>query len=317
MGVNLDQKKINLRYIYDRYSMVIIFVVMFLLFSLFVPYFFTWRNMVGLLLSLVTIGLIANTMMFALGSGDFDLSIGSSVALSGVLVALIVNSTGNVWLASAAGIVAGGIVGIINGMAVAYLGLNALITTLATQMIFRGATLIVAGGRAVGIREASFYKLGSSQFLHIPVPVWLLAVSFSIFAVLLNKTVFGRDTLAIGGNPRASKLAGVNVERIKVIIFTIQGLMAGFAGVLLSSRMTSGQPNAAQGLEMDVIAACVLGGVSLKGGVATMSGVIVGVLIMGMVSNVLNLLNVPTFYQYLARGSILLAAILLDKLKQD
>ena len=102
-----------------------------------------------------------------------------------------------------------------------------------------------------------------------------------------------------------------------MIIFTIQGLMAGFAGVILASRMTSGQPNAAQGLEMDVIAACVLGGVSLKGGVATMSGVIVGVLIMGMVSNVLNLLNVPTFYQYLARGSILLAAILLDKLKQD
>ncbi len=184
-------------------------------------------------------------------------------------------------------------------------------------MIFRGVTLIVAGGRAVGIREVSFYKFGSSQIWGIPSPVWILVASFIIFGVLINKTVFGRDTLAIGGNARAARLAGVNVERVKVLIFAIQGLMAGFAGVILASRMTSGQPNAAQGLEMDVIAACVLGGVSLKGGVATMSGVIVGVLIMGMVSNVLNLLNVPTFYQYLARGSILLIAILLDKLKQD
>ena len=290
---------------------------MFVLFAAFVPYFLTVRNMTGLLLSVVTTGLLANTMMFALASGDFDLSIGSVVALSGVLVALVLNRTGNVWLAVAVGILAGGGVGLINGFAVAKLQLNALIATLATQMMFRGVTLIASNGRAVGIREVSFYSFGSSQWLGLPGPVWLLMVSFIIFGILLNKTVFGRDTLAVGGNARAARLAGVNVERIKMIIFTIQGLMAGFAGVILASRMTSGQPNAAQGLEMDVIAACVLGGVSLKGGVATMSGVIVGVLIMGMVSNVLNLLNVPTFYQYLARGSILLAAILLDKLKQD
>ncbi len=152
--------------------------------------------------------------------------------------------------------------------------------------------------------------------MDIPTPVWILIGSFIIFGILLNKTVFGKNILAIGGNIRAAKLSGINVERSKIIIFTLQGFIAGFAGVILASRMTSGQPNAAQGLELEVIAACILGGVSLTGGIATMSGVIVGVLIMGMVSNVLNLLNVPTFYQYVARGVVLLSAIYLDKLKQ-
>lgn len=305
------------RYLYDHYSMIIIFVVMFVLLSIFVPYFFTWRNMVGLVLSVVTIGLIANTMMLALGSGDFDLSVGSIVAFSGVMVAVVINNTGNVWLGIAAGILGGGIVGLINGFSVAILGLNALITTLATQMIFRGMTFILSGGRAVGIREAAFFKFGNSMVFNIPIPVWILIISFIVFGILLNNTIFGKNTLAIGGNSRAARLAGINVDKTKIIIFTLQGFIAGFAGVILASRMTSGQPNAAQGLELDVIAACVLGGVSLSGGLATISGVIVGVLIMGMISNVLNLLNVATFYQYVVRGLVLLIAIYLDKLKQS
>jgi L-arabinose transport system permease protein len=316
MNNNSYQTKLTLRYLYDHYSMVIIFGVMFILFAIFVPYFFTWRNMVGLILSVVTIGLIANTMMLALGGGDFDLSVGSTVAFSGIIVAVTINNTGNLWLSIAAGLLGGGIVGLINGFSVAKLGLNALITTLSTQMIFRGMTFIFSGGRAVGIREVNFYKLGNSRLMDIPTPVWILIGSFIIFGILLNKTVFGKNILAIGGNIRAAKLSGINVELSKIIIFTLQGFIAGFAGVILASRMTSGQPNAAQGLELEVIAACILGGVSLTGGIATMSGVIVGVLIMGMVSNVLNLLNVPTFYQYVARGVVLLSAIYLDKLKQ-
>jgi len=313
---NKKNGKITFKYLYDNYSMIMIFAVMFIVLSIFVPYFLTMRNMIGLVLSVVTIGLIANTMMFALGSGDFDLSVGSTVAFSGVMVAVIVNSTGNVWLGIIAGILAGGLVGLINGFSVAVLGLNALITTLATQMIFRGMTFILSGGRAVGIREAAFFKLGNSRFLDIPAPVWILIISFIIFGVLLNNTVFGKNALAIGGNTSAARLAGINVNFNKITIFTLQGFMAGFAGVILASRMTSGQPNAAQGLELDVIAACVLGGVSLAGGIATISGVIVGVLIMGMISNVLNLLNVATFYQYVVRGLVLLIAIYLDKLKQ-
>jgi L-arabinose transport system permease protein len=308
--------KNTIKYLYNNYSIVLIFIVMFILLSVFVPYFFTWRNMVGLALSVVTIGIIANTMMFALGSGDFDLSVSSTVAFSGITAAVVINSTGSVGIGIIAGLLAGGLVGLINGFSIAKLGLNALITTLATQMIFRGMAFIFSNGRAVGIKEAGFFQLGNSMIFGIPTPIWILVVSFIIFGILLNNTVFGKNTLAIGGNTKAAELAGIDVDLTKIIIFTAQGFMAGFAGVILASRMTSGQPNAAQGLELDVISACVLGGVSLNGGIATMSGVVVGVLIMGMISNALNLLNVATFYQYVVRGSVLLIAIYLDILKQ-
>ena len=144
----------------------------------------------------------------------------------------------------------------------------------------------------------------------------LTILIMAVFGVLLNNTAYGRNVLAIGGNKEAARLSGVNVNLTKIVIFTLQGLIAGFGGVILASRMTSGQPNSSIGFELDVISACVLGGVSLSGGVGTMSGVIVGVLIMGTVQDVLNLWNVPTFYQYLVRGTILLIAILLDQLKQ-
>jgi L-arabinose transport system permease protein len=135
--------------------------------------------------------------------------------------------------------------------------------------------------------------------------------------VLLNNTTYGKNTLAIGGNIEAARLAGINVDRIKILIFAVQGLMAGFAGVILASRMTSGQPNASQGFELNVISSCVLGGVSLNGGIAPIQGAIGGVLIMGTVQDAMSLLNIPTFYQYVVRGLILLIAVALDQLKQQ
>jgi L-arabinose transport system permease protein len=146
-------------------------------------------------------------------------------------------------------------------------------------------------------------------------PIWVTVICFLVFGVLLNKTVYGRNTLAIGGNPEATRLAGINVEHNRIIIFLIQGAVAALAGVILASRITSGQPNAAQGFELNVISACVLGGVSLQGGRATISGVAIGVLIMGTAENVMNLLNIDAFYQYLVRGTILLLAVLVDQQK--
>ncbi len=297
-------------------GMLIVFLVLFALTSLFVPNFFSWVNMKGLGLSVATVGIIACTMLFCLASGDFDLSVGSIVALSGVLAAVVVNATGNVFLGILAGILAGGAVGLVNGSVIAKLGINALITTLATMQIVRGLAYIVSGGKAVGVTESNFFVLGISSVLGIPTPVWIMIACFVVFGFLLSKTIFGRNTLAIGGNAEASRLAGIPVTRTKIIIFTLQGLVAGFAGVILASRLTSGQPSTAQGLELQVISACVLGGVSLTGGVGSILAVIVGALIMGTVQNAMNLLNIPPFYQYIASGGILLAAVLLDRLKQ-
>jgi len=300
----------------EQSGMLVVFLVLFVSLSIFVPNFFTQRNMLGLALSVSTVGLLACTMLFCLSSGDFDLSIEAVVAFSGVLAAVVANATQSITLGFAAGIVAGGVVGLTNGTLIAKAGINALIVTLGTMQIVRGLAFLVSGGSAVSIVDERFYALGMNSVLGVPNPVWIALASFVVFGVVLNKTRFGRHTLAIGGSRAAARLAGVPVDRVKILIFTVQGLVAGFAGVIMASRMTSGQPKSAEGLALDVISACVLGGVSLSGGVGTMTGTVVGVLIMGTVQNAMNLLNVPTFYQYVARGAILLAAVGFDRWKR-
>lgn len=298
-------------------GLVVIFVIAFVIVSLAVPNFLTERNMLGLLQSVVTIGIVACTMMFCLASRDFDLSVGSTVAFSGMVAVMASNMTGSIVTGLLAALVCGAFVGFVNGIVIAKFRINALITTLATMQIVRGLALIASDGRAVGINDPSFYQIALSRLFGIPTPIWIMAVLFVIFGFVLNRTVFGKNTLAIGGNPEASRLAGVNVVNMRIWIFALQGLVCGVAGILLASRITSGQPNAATGLELSVISACVLGGVSLAGGRAAMAGVIVGVLIMGIAENVMNLLNIQAFYQYVVRGLILLIAVLLDNLRSS
>ncbi|MFC5429617.1 L-arabinose ABC transporter permease AraH [Paraburkholderia denitrificans] len=298
-----------------EYSLIVIFAIMFITMSLTVDHFFSIENMLGLALSISQIGMVACTMMFCLASRDFDLSVGSIVAFAGVLCAMVLNATNNTFIAIIAAVAAGAAIGFVNGAVIAYLRINALITTLATMEIVRGLGFIVSHGQAVGVSSDTFIALGTMGFFGVSLPIWVTLVCFIVFGVMLNRTVYGRNTLAIGGNPEASRLAGIHVERTRVWIFLIQGAVTALAGVILASRITSGQPNAAEGFELNVISACVLGGVSLLGGRATISGVVIGVLIMGTVENVMNLMNIDAFYQYLVRGAILLAAVLLDQLK--
>lgn len=303
--------------LWQNSRMIGVFLLIFLLLSIFIPYFFTWRNLVGLALSITTIGLVASTMMFVMAVGDIDLSVGSTVAFSGVLTAVLINMTGSYLLGIITGLLFSGLLGWINGFIIARLRLNPLIVTLAMMQIIRGIGFIISGGRAVGIKEVPFFSLGNGLILGVPIPIWITMIMFIFVGVLLNNTAFGRYSLAIGGNKEAANLTGINVEKIKTIIFTFQGFVAGLAGIILAARMTSGQPNAAQGFELNVISACILGGVSLKGGYARITGVIVGVFIMGTVQNAMNLVNIPTFYQYIVRGLILLIAVMLDKIKVD
>lgn len=298
-------------------GLVVIFVLAFALVSIFVPNFLTERNMLGLLQSVVTVGIVACTMMFCLAARDFDLSVGSIVAFAGMVAVMASNATGSIFIGILAAILCGGVVGLVNGVVIAKFRINALITTLATMQIVRGLALISSDGRAVGINDPNFYQLALSKLLGVPTPIWVLLALFAVFGFVLNRTVFGKNTLAIGGNPEASRLAGVNVDRTRIWIFTLQGVVCAIAGILAASRITSGQPNSAIGLELSVISACVLGGVSLAGGRAAIAGVIVGVMIMGIAENVMNLLNIPAFYQYIVRGVILLLAVLLDNLRSS
>jgi L-arabinose transport system permease protein len=303
------------RLILGDQGLVILFVIAFVVVAAFVPNFFTERNLLGLLQSVVTIGIVSGSMMLCLASRDFDLSVGSNVAFAGMMAVMGSNWAGSVAVGVVLAMVAGLIVGLVNGIVIARLRINALIATLATLQIVRGLALIASNGRAVGVNEPGFNAIALTPILGIPSPVWVMAACLALFGFVLNRTVFGRNVLAVGGNPDATRLAGVDVARTRIWIFAIQGVMCGVAGVLLASRITSGQPNAATGLELSVISACVLGGVSLAGGRATISGVVVGVLILGIAENAMNLLNIQAFYQYLVRGLILLLAVLLDNLR--
>jgi len=304
-----------LRIVLEEWSLIILFVVFFAILSVTVEYFFSVQNLIGLALSVSQIGMVACTMMFCLACRDFDLSVGSIVAFSGLLCATVISSSGSIFLGIGVSLVAGAFIGAVNGLIIAKLRINALIATLAMMEIVRGLGFIVSGGQAIGISNEAFFALGNTMLLGIPVPVIITILCFVVFGVALNRTTYGRNILAIGGNPDAARLAGVNVTRSRILVFLFQGLICALAGVILASRITSGQPNAAMGFELNVMSACVLGGVSLAGGRATISGVIVGVLIMGTVENAMNLQNIDAFYQYLVRGMILLAAVTIDQLK--
>jgi L-arabinose transport system permease protein len=294
------RKPLDLRRFLDDWVMLLAAVGIFVACTLLIDNFLSPLNMRGLGLAISTTGIAACTMLYCLASGHFDLSVGSVIACAGVVAAVVM----------------GLIVGLINGIVIAKLRVNALITTLATMQIVRGLAYIFANGKAVGVSQESFFVFGNGQMFGVPVPILITIVCFLFFGWLLNYTTYGRNTMAIGGNQEAALLAGVNVDRTKIIIFAVHGVIGALAGVILASRMTSGQPMIGQGFELTVISACVLGGVSLSGGIGMIRHVIAGVLILAIIENAMNLKNIDTFYQYVIRGSILLLAVVIDRLKQ-
>ncbi len=311
----------------DRAGMLLILALLVIICSVAVPNFASPNNAESLLLQVSTVGIVATTMLFCLASGNFDLSVGTLIPAGGVLCALVLRDTGNLFLAIGAALGFGALVGLINGVVVAKCKINPLITTLSTMMMVKGVAFVFAGGKSIGIANDAILDLANAAFpvfrnerggmlFQITAPVWICFALFFLFGFLLNRTTFGRNTLAIGGNEEAARLAGIPVDRVKITIFVLQGAIAALAGVLLSARMGIGDPKTAQGIELSIISACVLGGVSLTGGVGRMSYVIAGVFIMGIVENAMNLLSIDSFYQYIVRGAILLSAVLFDQFRQ-
>ncbi|EIK93955.1 L-arabinose transporter permease protein [Pseudomonas sp. M47T1] len=300
----------------DEWAMLLAALCIFALCAVVIDNFLSPMNMRGLGLAISTTGIAACTMLYCLASGHFDLSVGSVIACAGVIAAVVMRDTNSVFLGVSAALGMGLIVGLINGIVIAKLRINALIATLATMQIVRGLAYIFSNGKAVGVMNEGFYVFGNGQIGGVPVPILITVICFIFFGWLLNYTTYGRNTMAIGGNQEAARLAGVHVDRTKIIIFAVHGLVGALAGVVLASRMTSGQPMVGQGFELTVISACVLGGVSLSGGIGMIRHVIAGVLILAIIENAMNLKNIDTFYQYVIRGTILLIAVIIDRLKQ-
>ncbi|SEP26970.1 L-arabinose ABC transporter permease AraH [Pseudomonas sp. Snoq117.2] len=310
------RRSFDMRRFLDDWAMMLAALVIFALCALFVQNFLSPLNMRGLGLAISTVGIAACTMLFCLASGHFDLSVGSVIACAGVVAAVVMRDFDSVFLGVAAALAMGLVVGLINGLVIAKLKINALITTLATMQIVRGLGYIFSDGKAVGVSQEQFFVFGNGQLFGLPVPIVITLLCILFFGWLLNYTTFGRNTMAIGGNEEAALLAGVHVDRTKIIIFAMHGVIGALAGVVLASRMTSGQPMIGQGFELTVISACVLGGVSLAGGIGMIRHVIAGVLILAIIENAMNLKNIDTFYQYVIRGTILLLAVVIDRFKQ-
>jgi L-arabinose transport system permease protein len=291
-----------------------VFVALLVFFSATIPGFASRDNVDSILQSVAPIGLVACTMLLCLAAGDFDLSVGSTGALAGVLAAWMIKDGKPAGVALLAAIGLALAIGLFNGFDIARIGINALITTLATMQIVRGSAQLLAQGTPISCSDPAFVAL-NHKVMGVNMPVWLMLAAFGIFAIVLNLTAFGRNVLAVGGNAEAARLAGIGVPRIKIVVFALQGALCGLAGLTQASRVSLAEPNAFMGFELSVISACVLGGVSLTGGVGTVSGAVIGVLIMGTVQNAMSLKGVDQFWQLIVTGMILLGAVLFDRVK--
>ncbi len=252
-------------------------------------------------------------MTFVILTGGIDLSVGSVLALTATVTAKLLSSGYNPVLAVLIGLVLGTLLGLFNGVLVAKGKMAPFIVTLGMMTIARGFTLILSDGRPISGFMKSFRFLGAGYIGRIPFPVIIMIVIFIIGYIVLKKTIFGRYVYAVGGNEKATKLSGINTDIVKMGVYAISGLLAAISGIILTSRLNSAQPTAGTGYELDAIAAVVLGGTSLAGGQGGVIGTIVGALIIGILNNGLNLLNVSSFYQSVAKGAVILIAIFLDR----
>lgn len=298
-------------------GIIFVLLILCIVLSIVSPVFLTADNLITVLRQ------VSNNVFLALGMtlimilGGIDLSVGATVAVSGTLtVGFIVNNGMPIPVAIMLGIVIGTLIGFFNGVIIAQFKLPAFIVTLATMNVAQGIAYIYSGGRSARITNSAYTQIGTGKlFGFLPLPVLYMTILIIIFIILLNKTRFGTNIYAIGGNREAARLSGVPSKKVEITVYTIAGLLAALAGIVLSARMYSGQPSVGQGYEMDAIAACVLGGVSMAGGRGRISGTIFGVMIIGVVSNGLNLLGVSSFWQLLVKGLIILSAVLIDAQK--
>ena len=314
-NILIDNPIVNV--IRTNIGIICVLLIIGVLLSLLSDKFLTSSNLISVMRQISINVYIALGMTLVIILGCIDLSVGAIVALSGtVTVGLIVNSGLPIAAAIAIGILLGVICGLISGTMVAEFRLPAFIVTMAMMNIARGAANVYSGGRSTRITDAFFSAIGSGYlFKAIPLPVIYMIVLIVIFTIVLNKTKFGTYIYAIGGNRESARLSGVPIKKVEIAVFTIVGLLSAFAGLVLSSRMYSGQPSVGSGYELDAIAACVLGGVSMSGGKGHISGTVFGAMVIGFISNGLNLMNVNSFWQLIVKGIIIIIAVVIDSQK--
>jgi ribose transport system permease protein len=297
---------------------LIALTVLILVLALVSDAFLSVQNFLNVGQQVAVLSIVALGATFVIISGGIDLSVGSVLALSSAVFAAMFANLGLPWpLAALIGLLVGGVCGAANGLAIVYGRLPPFIATLAMLSIARGLALVVTGGRPIsGFPDSFRFLAGRDLPFDFPFSVLLTLALYVVGALVLRRTVFGRTTYAIGGNEEATRRAGIKLDRTKIIIYTIAGALAALGGLVLTARLNSAQPQAGAALELDVIAAVVIGGASLSGGVGTAFGTLIGALIMGFLRNGLNLLNVSSFWQQVVVGIVIALAVMTDTLRQ-
>ncbi|WP_202931050.1 ribose ABC transporter permease [Aminipila terrae] len=279
--------------------------------------FFTWRNLLTVLRQTSINAVIATGMTFAILIGGIDLSVGSVLAICGAIAANLIASGMDIILAILITLFLGLAIGIVNGLLISKGRLQPFIATLGTMTLLRGFTLVYTQGKPIGTGDGAgsliFGKIGSGYILGLPIPVYIMIIVFVIAYYILRHLRMGRYIYALGSNEEATVYSGIKTDKVKLFVYGASGILAALAGIIVTARLGSAQPTAGAGYELDAIAAVVLGGTSMSGGVGTIGGTAIGALIIGILNNALNLLQVPSYYQDVAKGAVILFAVLLDR----
>ena len=307
--MNMKLKKATFQSLITLGILVLIMIVLTILSK----EFLTFVNITNVLRQVAIVIITGSAVTLLMISGNIDLSVGSTVALTGVLAASFAASGMGLWLAMILAMLVGCLVGAFNGIMVTKLRITPVIATLGTLYVGRGLALIFCNGRSINVGLPLRYAdLGRGFVGPFPIVLIFVVIIAGVFYFMERKTLLGKYSFAIGGNKTAAVLSGVNADSIVFVLYVLAGLLAGFSGVLLGSRLGAGDPNVGQGFEFDVIVAIVLGGTSLAGGEGSIIGMVIGALVVGFLGNGLNLLGVYSFYQSVFKGIVLVGAVLLD-----
>lgn len=308
----------NIMIVLKQRAIWVFLLLMIVFFSVMSGNFLTMRNLLNVVKQVSIYGIASVGMTYVILLGGIDLATGSIISFINILAAyLMVNMGWNPLLAVVCSLVASTVIGFLNGIIIAEIKMPALIVTFASQTIFAGIAYIICNGTPISRFPESFLVIGQGYVGPIPVPVIIMIICFAVGAFILVKTYFGRYFYALGGNEEAAELSGIHVKKVKCLVYSLSGLFAGIAGLVMLARANTGQPNAGVGYEFDVITCVVLGGVSVNGGSGKISNVIAGVLIIGVLSNGMVLLNISSYMQMVIKGIILLLAVGSDCIQQQ
>lgn len=292
-------------------------VILFVILSVASPSFRTPNNLINVARQVSVNMIVACAMTMVLIIGGIDLSVGSVMAMAGMVASYLSLAGLPFPLCLVAGLAAGALAGFVDGLILANADLPPFIVTYAMQSILRGMVYVITGAGTIRLTSTAFLAFGGRSLGPIPLPVIYMVVVIILSTLLLGHSKLGRHMYAIGGNPKAARFAGIDTKRVKILIYTLSGICAAMAGVVLTSRNSSMQPAVANGAEMDAIAAVVLGGTSMAGGRGAISGTILGAFIIGFINNGLNMLRMDSFYQYIAKGIVILIAVYMDYIKNQ